>query len=270
MSTIEQNTEKGAFIISRSIFESDIWFKPPEYLKVWIYLIGKANHKDRKYNGYLCKRGQYFCPLKELIAQIQYFIGYRTKKVNVSTVKNIMKYLRSNQMIITTKKPRGVLIEVVKYDLYQDLTNYEKSREPNNEKSRETPGLNQDTPPINKNDKELNNLKKNEYDNEVKKNQGKKDFNRTLSEKEKDLINDFLSWAYDPENKFNIEKPNEETREQIENTVRKYGFEEISSLYLECSVHREPWNWHDDDECEKSAYAEFWSGVKSLKRRGVN
>src|SRR3989338_5525789 len=36
---------KGYFIISRSMMESDVWCnKPPEYVKVWLYLISKASH----------------------------------------------------------------------------------------------------------------------------------------------------------------------------------------------------------------------------------
>ena len=75
-----QNFSSGAFVISRSIFESEIWYKPPEYLKIWLYLIGKANHKGRKYKGYYCERGQYFCNYEELRGQLDYKIGYRNKK----------------------------------------------------------------------------------------------------------------------------------------------------------------------------------------------
>jgi len=56
MSNIDQNNKEGAFLISRSLFDSDIWFKPEWYLKLWIYFIGKANHTNI---GHF-KRGEYF------------------------------------------------------------------------------------------------------------------------------------------------------------------------------------------------------------------
>jgi hypothetical protein len=124
MSNIKENFEKGAFILSRSIFDSDIWLKPPEYFKIWIYLIGRANHKDRRYRGFELKRGQCFCNHAELQEQLKYNVGYRKKTITDSYVKNILKYLRDNQMITTTKKPRGILVEVLNYNLYQDLSNY--------------------------------------------------------------------------------------------------------------------------------------------------
>ncbi|ODS33188.1 MAG: hypothetical protein SCARUB_01666 [Candidatus Scalindua rubra] len=154
----KQNFENGAFVVSRSIFESDIWQKPPEYLKIWLYLIGKANHKGRKYRGYYCERGQYFCDYKELRDQLKYKIGYRSKIYGDFTPKNLMKYLRSTLMVTTMKKPRGLLITINNYDSYQVLGNYENTSEHSNENPTKTPDEHQSIPSINKNDKELKNL----------------------------------------------------------------------------------------------------------------
>jgi hypothetical protein len=167
MSDIKENFDEGAFVLSRSIFYSEIWFKPPEYSKIWIYLIGKVGHKDRRYKGYHLKRGQYFCDHAELKEQLKYNIGYRKIPINDSYVKNILKYLRDNHMITTTKKPRGIIVEVLNYNLYQDLSNYEKTNEKSYEKPSSNPGLNQDTPSINKNDKNVKKEKKKTYSPEI-------------------------------------------------------------------------------------------------------
>ncbi len=119
----KENLSNGAFVLSRSIFESDLWFKPPEYLKIWVYLIGKANHSGRKYKGYHCERGQYFCDYNELTDQIKYKIGYRIKQLNENFMKHLMKFLRDTQRITTTKKPRGILITIPNYDTYQRISN---------------------------------------------------------------------------------------------------------------------------------------------------
>ena len=154
-----QNFSSGAFVISRSIFESEIWYKPPEYLKIWLYLIGKANHKGRKYKGYYCDRGQYFCNYRELREQLDYKIGYRNKKYGDFAPKTLMKYLRDTQRITTTKKPRGILVTIINYDVYQTLDSYEKTSENTSEETMKKPQRNQKPLSINKNDKELKNEK---------------------------------------------------------------------------------------------------------------
>lgn len=133
------NFDKGAFVLSRSLFESDIWFMEPGYLKIWIYLIGKANHTGKKYKGFYCERGQYFTDYAELREQLEYSIGYRKVKINENFMKNLMKFLRSTGRITTTKKPRGLLISICNYGEYQDLKNYEKSNEKTIEKTTKKP-----------------------------------------------------------------------------------------------------------------------------------
>lgn len=150
---LDENFNQGAFIVSRSLFESHIWYMSPEYLKIWIYILGKANHKGRKYNGYYCERGQYFCSYKELTEQISYKIGYRKSGQHDVTTKRVMMFLRKHLMINTTKKPRGVLIEVLNYTKYQELSNYEKTNEKTNERTIGEPATNQSGLSINKNDK---------------------------------------------------------------------------------------------------------------------
>ncbi|MCP4371026.1 MAG: hypothetical protein GY797_23370 [Deltaproteobacteria bacterium] len=149
------NFSKGAVIISRSLLESDLWFMPPEYVKIWIYLIGKANHCSRKYSGYFCKRGQYFCDYQELRNQLKYKIGYRSKQHHENQMKNLMKYLRDTQRISTMKKPRGILITILNYNAYQTLENYEKTDEKTDEETNDKLTVNQMPPSINKNYKNL-------------------------------------------------------------------------------------------------------------------
>jgi hypothetical protein len=151
--TLSDNHKNGAFLSSRSTFDSDVWKnKPCEYFKIWFYLYGKANHTGQEYNGHYCERGQYFCTYGELLKQLEYKIGYRKKKYNDSFMKNLMKYLRDSLMISTAKKPRGILITLTNYDKYQKLENYEKTNDKTDEKTREKPEKNQLPLSINKND----------------------------------------------------------------------------------------------------------------------
>ena len=88
-----------------------------------------------------------------------------------------------------------------------------------------------------------------------------------LKPEEKELVKDILTWAYDPENNFMIRKAKKETAEQIENTVRRYGFDELQAIFDYCSSERYPWDKGvAENEGENvSAYSEFWERVKGLK-----
>lgn len=119
-----ENLEQGAFLLSRSIFNSSIWFSPPEYLKIYIYLIGRARHKTGEYKGFHLNRGQCFVNHEKLEEQLEYNIGYRKKKNTKSYTKNIIKNLKKQNLISTQKTPRGIIVTVHNYDVYQKMSNY--------------------------------------------------------------------------------------------------------------------------------------------------
>ncbi len=156
---LTDNHSQGAFQLSRSLFTSDIWEMPPTYLKIFIYIIGKANHERKRYRGFTVERGQYFCHSGELLDQLRYYIGCCRKNASDSTAKRVLKYLRDTNRITTAKKPRGILITVINYDKYQNLTNYERTKEHTNEDSKDRLKENQQRPSINKNENNENNEK---------------------------------------------------------------------------------------------------------------
>lgn len=154
---LNENFERGFFLLSRSLFESDIWCqKPPEYAKIWIYLIGQAAHTERKRGGYQYKRGQLFCSSKDLEEQISYLVGYRAAGKSASTAKRVLKFLRDTGRITYTSAPRGYLITVLNYDAYQTSANYERTVE----RTTRAPRSNQKQLPINKKE---NNSKNDNY-----------------------------------------------------------------------------------------------------------
>jgi hypothetical protein len=157
---LSDNHSKGAFVISRSLFESDLWMKPPEYSKLWLYIIGMANHEPKTYRGYSISRGQHFCTYDDLSEQLVYYIGYRPNKPNESTTKRILKYFRDTGRITTTKELRGVLITVINYDKYQSLSNYERTNESTIGETDKKPKTNGTHPSNNKNVKNDKNEKK--------------------------------------------------------------------------------------------------------------
>lgn len=126
----------GYILLSRRLIESEIWDKPPMYLKVWIYILTKARHKatDRY------SRGEMLISIPELQEACSHRVGYRVEKPKKHEIDNILRWLRragegqhgydseehtNTPMITTTKTTRGMVVKVHNYNVYQDPKNYE-------------------------------------------------------------------------------------------------------------------------------------------------
>ena len=101
----------GCILLSRQILNSDIWKKPPEYLKIFLYILLRVNHKN------------------ELYPRGSNFFNFSDQKPDGVTLNQIYKFLswaRSEkvQILATRKSTRGVVIKVNNYDRYQTLDNY--------------------------------------------------------------------------------------------------------------------------------------------------
>lgn len=161
---MEAKTDKGYVILSRSILDSPIMNKPPDYLKTWIYLLGKARHKS---NGRL-ERGQGFTSLSEIADVLSYYVGYRKVVPSKKQIWGIIEWLRNpyegnsegntiEPMIVTTKVTHGFVYTVCKYDVYQTPELYEgnsegKIKDDTKERRKESGGNNKY-----KNDKNVKN-----------------------------------------------------------------------------------------------------------------
>ena len=109
--------ENGAIILARVIRESDIWNdKPAWWFKTWVYILTQVNHKDDK----RFKRGSGFFTMNKMYEQC--FL--QNDHVKYRTIDNVIRYLKSNDMITTQKTTRGMFITVCNYELYQDLKIY--------------------------------------------------------------------------------------------------------------------------------------------------
>ena len=104
-------TNKWAIQLSRSIYDSEIWRKPSDWLKIWIYILWNVNFKDN--NDF--KRWENF--FRYEIISLECWVSY-------NTVVKCIKYLKSATQVQVEKTTRGAIISVTNYDKYQDLDNY--------------------------------------------------------------------------------------------------------------------------------------------------
>lgn len=113
---MDNNTqiEGGAFQVARKLFESELWRNKPSTWKViWIYILGRVNHKADK----ICERGEGFF-------QWNKEIGLVGKDINPHIIKSFCRYARNCSMITSRRTTRGVYIKVFNYNIYQTLNNY--------------------------------------------------------------------------------------------------------------------------------------------------
>jgi len=110
----------GYYIKSRKIKESWIAHAQPIIREVWDYLLREANHTDKKYAGFVVKRGQLFRSYREIRDDLSWKIGYRIERYHESSMKRAMKALMNERMIELTNEPRGNIITICNYDHYQD------------------------------------------------------------------------------------------------------------------------------------------------------
>ena len=106
----------GCILLSRQILNSDIWKKPPEYLKIFLYILLKVNHKDE-----LFERGSNFFNFSE----------QRPDGVTKNQIYDFLRWAKSKKIgILTTQKTtRGVVVKVNNYDKYQTIENYKFQHE---------------------------------------------------------------------------------------------------------------------------------------------
>ncbi len=146
----EHNFLRGAFLVSRSIDQSEVWFKDHIYLKAWVWMIGKANHRAVEKEGFAYQRGEFSTTYDDIREALR---TYQHNKKHLPTLKRIrvmLDWFGEKGMIEKTplrkrQKPpishpfptqtngftaghgayAGLKIKIVNYDLYQTLDNYE-------------------------------------------------------------------------------------------------------------------------------------------------
>ena len=127
----------GYYLKARRIQESEIAHAPPHTREIWDWLIKEANHKT---NGAI-RRGQCLRSIQDIRDGLSWKVGYRTERYSKSQCENSMKYLRRGGMIATAKAARGMVVTVLKYNVYQNPANYESRDECRNECPSHAPPL---------------------------------------------------------------------------------------------------------------------------------
>jgi len=113
---------EGYFILSRSILDSEI-FASEKALKIWVWLIGKANWRDR-YVSIKIGRGESTVRVGRGQLIFGRFRAEEELNINGSTIYKALKKLEEKEDIIVESNSHYTLITICNYDYYQDHNNY--------------------------------------------------------------------------------------------------------------------------------------------------
>lgn len=109
---------KGGYILlARNMIESEIWQKPPAYLKIWIYILFRVNWKKSKHN--------------EIGMDLFNFTQEKIPGVKQTQIYDFLRWAKTlnssdqTTQITTQKTTRGIRLKVNKYEYYQDPKNYQ-------------------------------------------------------------------------------------------------------------------------------------------------
>ena len=116
---------KGAFIVSREIFNNPIW-QDVQSFRIFFYILGQAVFSDegvRKGNVHI-KKGQYLRSFRNLQSDLEYIENRRIKQYSISTISRKVNSLVSQGRLKIEDTELGTLFTVVNYESYQLLSNY--------------------------------------------------------------------------------------------------------------------------------------------------
>jgi len=97
------------------------WYDEPNVMRLFLHLLLKANHKDKSYRGTVIKKGTLLTG-RDLLA--------KETGLSIQQIRTAINKLKStNEITIKTNK-QGSVIQIVKYEEYQIVTNIVTNKQP--------------------------------------------------------------------------------------------------------------------------------------------
>lgn len=110
----------GWIKIHRKILEWE-WYDDANTFRLFMHLILKANHKDKNYRGQTVKKGSLLTG-RELLSQ--------ETGLSIQQIRTCLTRLKSTNEITIKTSRQGTIIQIVKYESYQVVTNEPTTNQP--------------------------------------------------------------------------------------------------------------------------------------------
>jgi hypothetical protein len=108
----------------RQELDSTVWQMPPMYHRVWQYLKYSVNHsparipnKDGTFTN--IAPGQHATSYRHLAKGVGYYEGIKWKEPNPKTIKSILDWLVTQNMITVCGNTYGTIVTIVNWSVYQ-------------------------------------------------------------------------------------------------------------------------------------------------------
>jgi len=135
----------GSFLVARSIFKSAIWTRPPQYTRLFLWLIGRAAFQEgQTVLGHTLERGQLITTYRKISDGLAYRKNKRLFRPSQKEIRSMLAWLETEGMVAVkalvseipnkgrhkgrpqafTRAYQGLLISVMNYGIYQDSKSY--------------------------------------------------------------------------------------------------------------------------------------------------
>jgi len=114
----------GYIFDHRKELESDVWLLPPMYHRVWQWIKYMVNHSEAKIPNKdgtftIIKPGQHATSYRHIAKGVGYYEGLKWKEPNPKTIKTILNWLESQEMISVKGNTNGTVVTVENWSVYQ-------------------------------------------------------------------------------------------------------------------------------------------------------
>jgi len=110
----------GCIYLARKMLDSDLMDQSPLVAKLWLWLLLKANWKDRD----KLKRGQLVTTITEMQEAMSHHSGWRKITPTMDQIRSAYGTLRLTARIATQRTTRGMIVTILNYEYFQDISSY--------------------------------------------------------------------------------------------------------------------------------------------------
>lgn len=114
------NNSQGWVRLHRQFLEWE-WYEDNNTKVLFLHILLKANHKDRRYKGKLVKRGELLTGRDILSKEVG---------LSVQQIRTALNKLKSTNEITIKSTKQGTIIQIVKYNYFQIVTNESTNNQP--------------------------------------------------------------------------------------------------------------------------------------------
>lgn len=110
----------GCVLLARKMLDSDLMDHSPLVVKLWVWLLLKANWKDRDQ----LMRGQLVTTIAEMQGAMSHYAGWRKIRPTPDQIRTAYEALTLTARLTTRRTTRGMVITILNYEAFQDISAY--------------------------------------------------------------------------------------------------------------------------------------------------